>query len=190
MRIALRGLAVAALAAVVGTIMASPANAGVREGSWELGVFLPFVIFDDPEIDGTSVDIDDAVGVLVRGGYNITENHEVEFTAGQIPTEASGAGQTADVDFTIWQIGYVYNFGAAEDLSPFVGGGIGNNNTEIDEADFDEDDSLFYVNGGVRWFFNDTFGLRFEGGIERVDADPDPTNNLYVGAGVTFVVGG
>ncbi len=194
MQRALRVYLAMAVTALVGLVMASPSWAANKDNSWEIGAFLPFVIFDDPEIDGVEVDADDAVGFAVRGAYNIKRAHEIEFTYAMIPTEAEadvpGFGTVeGDVDLTIWQFGYIYNFEAGENLVPFVGGGFGSANTDVEDAD-DEDDTLIHAGGGIRWFFNDTFGLRFEGGAESVDADPDRLNHMYVGAGVTFVVGG
>jgi hypothetical protein len=186
MRSAIRGLAIAAMAAVIVISMTGTARADMKPNSWELGALLPFVMFDD--ID--DADLDDNVGVFFRGAYNITSNHEVEFTIGFVSTEASAGSQSVDVEFTNWQFGYIYNFAAGENLVPFVGGGIGRVNTSVDDFDVDEDDTVEFINGGVRWFFNETFGLRFEGGVESVDADPDRLNNMYAGVGVSFNVGG
>jgi len=131
--------------------------------------------------------------IIGRGGGSLEDlwsfNDEAlarDIAACPIPV-VSAVGH--DVDFTIWQFGYLYNFEGSENLVPFVGGGLGSVNTDVEDFD-DEDDSVFFVNGGARWFFNETFGLRFEGGLESVDADPDRLNNLYVGAGVSFSLGG
>jgi hypothetical protein len=152
MKRAVKGFAVAAVAFLLCLSLASAAN---RDNSWEVGGFIPYVLFDDPEADGVDIEIDDAPGFGVRGGYNITKNHEVEFTIMMIGTDASADHPVfgpveADVDFT----------------------------------------SLFYAGGGVRYFFNETFGLRFEGAVESVDADPDTLTNFYMGVGATFVLGG
>jgi hypothetical protein len=179
MKRAVKGFAVAAVAFLLCVSLADAAN---RDGSWEIGGFIPYV--------------NDAPGFGVRGAYNITKNHEIEFTLMAIGTDASaddpsiGGKQEGDVDFTVWQIGYLYNWHPSDTVVPFVMGGIGSVNSELDEADVDEDDSLFYVGGGVRYFFNETFGLRFEGAVESVDADPDTLTNMYVGVGATFVLGG
>jgi opacity protein-like surface antigen len=183
----LRGMLAAALTVVAGLALISPVSAANRDGSWEVGVYVPYYFFDDPL--GGAISLNDAPGFGVRGGYNITKSHEIEVSISVVATDFNVGSSEEDVDFAFSQVGYLYNWHPSDSTVPFITAGLGSVNTDISGAE-DFDDSLFFAGGGVRWFFNETFGLRFEGAAEYVDDEDDSMTHFYVGLGASFVFGG
>jgi opacity protein-like surface antigen len=185
-RFAVGLLGLAVVAGLTGT-----ANAGIKDGSWELGVFGPYVVFDDL---APGAELDNAFGYGVRAGWNIMKGHEIEFNGYLVPSEADitvpGFGTfNIDVDIRTLTLGYLYNWTDNDKITPFVTGGVGSTNFDP-EAGSDEDDTTFYAGGGVRFHFGGNFNVRVDGQWVRVDSDPDALNNWMVAVGVGWHVGG
>lgn len=149
------------------------ASAAWKDGSWELGVYIPYVSFD------SSAGVDNTFGYGVRGGYNIKNGHEVELNYHLIGTE-DDLGANVDVDITRLTVGYLYNWTKNDKFTPFVTGGFGTANVDVDfPGATDGSDSVYYVGGGIRFNFGENFNLRPMGSTRASSRTPirSPTSS-------------
>lgn len=168
-------------------LVAVPAFALQDEGSWELGPFLSYTVFDEA--------FDNEIGFGGRVGYNLQNGHEFEITgqhiAPDLDEDVFGPGFDPDTDVWIWTIGYVYNFNRTNEITPFVTAGVGTAKLEVDlngGDDIDESETTWYVGGGLRFFFTEDFQLRLDGRYTPVDTDPTLDNWQFM-AGVSWNLG-
>jgi opacity protein-like surface antigen len=176
MAIILLGLAV--IAGLTGS-----ARADARANTWELNGLLSFTSFDN------KTDLDNKSGFGLHVGYNLTKEHEVEFTWGQIKTKADfGFGPKVDVDLGQYTVGYLYNWHTSDKLTPFATVGAGSLRFSTDRFG-GSTSSGWYGGGGVRFFWNKNWAVRIEGDYLR-EASVGATSNYQGSVGVSWIVGG
>jgi opacity protein-like surface antigen len=169
----------AILVAATGT-----ASAEWKAHSFEVGLYVPYVSFD------SDLPLDNDFGYGVRFGYKFVKGHEVEIGWNTIATEFdAGPFGSFDVDFSTLNLGYLYNWTKVKGCTPFVTGGLGSSKFDFDQGG-SETDSMYYVGGGVRFYFTNNFNLRLEGDYQTVDGDNDTAGNWIGAVGVGWSFGG
>ncbi|RJP82740.1 MAG: outer membrane beta-barrel domain-containing protein [Desulfobacteraceae bacterium] len=132
-------------------------------------------------------DIEDRMTFGLGIGYNIDKNWAVEAVGNMVSTETDPGA--ADIDVRLLKMEGLYHFtsGNHPDLVPYLGAGLGGFNFSPDEW---SGDAGMFVNygGGVKYFFNDTVGLR--GDIRHIISFNDQYNNLMYTVGLVFQMGG
>lgn len=179
-------IAIALVGLVIALGLTGTASAALKDGSFEIGPYANYTMWDSTVFPG-GFGLDDEIGYGLWAGWHIRNGHEIEFNYQFSSPDLDPAVAGADV--ATWMFGYVYNFKNMEKLMPFVRAGIGSTNTQVDAANFDEDDTTYQVGGGARWFFNDKFNLRFGADWQQIDADVT-VDNIVVNVGVSWFLGG
>jgi len=169
----------AILVAATGT-----ASAAWKANSFEVGVYLPYVSFDN------KVALDNDFGYGARFGYKFVKGHEVEIGWNTISTKFdAGPFGKFDLDFSTLNVGYLYNWTKVKGCTPFVTGGLGSTKFDPKQGS-SETDSSWYAGGGVRFYFGKDFNLRVEGDYQTVNGNNDTANNWIGAVGVGWSFGG
>ncbi len=166
--------------------------AGGDTGDYELGLFAG-VAFPDDYGDGIQrLKPDDDVVYGVRAGRFFSEIGSFELSYQQLTADAFSLGSPVDLDVNSIRANVLANFLAGQSVRPFITFGLGREMTEVDGLFNDEDWGL-NAGGGVRWFFNDTFGLRVDGRLVRTKIS-GPLNDYQMNVegtvGATWAFGG
>ena len=143
------------LAVILG--LTGTAGAAWKENSFEVGIYSPYVSFDNNTL------LDNDFGYGVRFGYKFVKGHEVEVGWNRVSTKADlGSLGKFDVDVSTTYVGYLYNWTKPKSVTPFVTAGIGSTKFDLGGG-FNDTNSSYYGGGGVRFYFTDNFNLRVEG---------------------------
>ena len=127
--------------AVLGSLVATSAQAQSREEGWEVGAQLIYQDSQDLEFaGGTTAEFDSDIGLAVTFGYRLNAHFEVEFGLDW---------NSVDYDVNVVSATPAFNFAARGDLESF---------TPHVDAKFNLMKGPFtpYVSGGVGWAFIDT----------------------------------
>jgi OOP family OmpA-OmpF porin len=182
----------------VGTVEAKP-----RKFSWEVSPYLSARDYDS-SLEGLSTH-----GVYgLRLGYNITRHWEVEAGLGYDPGNTDRRvtpGPRTEVDVDTLDLNVVLNLNTDVDTHqkygrwisgdrwvPYVTAGIGHFAADSD-VEGTRESLTFNVGGGVRLMCADFVGIRFDvRDVMSLDDEDfgDNFNNLEVGVGATFILGG
>lgn len=141
------------------------ARSGVTGGSFEISPFIGYNFFDP------SQNLKDSLLYGGRVGYNLTDHFGLEGTVEFINTNVNDRTLTGDkegqyrfpldkVDLFFYHLDAVYNFNPEDTLTFFVTGGLGglNYNPSIASSDM----STFDLGLGLKYWFSDHIGLRFD----------------------------
>lgn len=118
--------------------------------------------FEDPTTTD-SVDVKEAAsfGLAVDVGY--APGKAIQVLYSRQSTEMEDAAPGLDVDVEYIHIGGVGTFPSDTEFLPYLVGSIGATRFSPSGALDDETQFSASLGGGLKYFFNDRFGLRFEG---------------------------
>ncbi len=183
-----RLLALLALILSVATLV-HPAQAQPRQ--FELTPTVGYRFFGDLEVDdteflGASTDVEDGAAYGLSFDIPLTSILKLELLANHQTTDLtvdnglfSHASHVADLDIDYYHVGLLVQFGSGQ-VRPFFVGSLGL--ARLD-ADFgagvreSEDRPSASLGGGVKVFFSEHVGLRFEGRAYAVALDDDNNDN-------------
>ncbi len=173
-------------AAVLAPALAfSPARAVPGDAdSAELGLYAGQGLLDDY---GTFQPDDDLLYGGRLGAF-LSPNWSFEFSYQQLSSENSlGAG----LDITSYRGNILYNFLRGRRFRPFLTAGLGLESTEI--AKVDSNDPGANVGAGLRWYYLQNFGLRFDARFVHTDLGAkieESQGNVEATLGAVFGWGG
>lgn len=153
----------------------SPAVA-LAEGP-DFYISAPFTFFDH------KLNLDDALGVSLSGGYRFNNALGLEFTYGQTSTNSSDPSNTK-VDVRSFSLNGLYHFAETDHLSPYVLLGVGNNKVD-GKITFDDD--AIDAGLGVKYHATENFDVRAE--VRNSYFKNDDFNDVSVGLGVGIRLG-
>ena len=170
----------------------APAFAGGGEkGDWEFGPYAGYGWLDDYGFLHPKNDM--LYGI--RGGYFFTPGWSLELSLQRLSTRSDVnifGLQNQDVDLDACRLNMLYNFGAGTHFRPFVTAGVGCE--KVDARSLGKTSGLgLNAGGGLRLFFGDHFGLRFDARYVSADAGNQINkrqNNVEANLGATFAFGG
>jgi opacity protein-like surface antigen len=144
----------------------------------------------DPGLD----EVDSAMFLGLRGGYNFNPNFELEGQFGSASDDGTIAGTDYDATFRYLMANGVYNFRPAkQELVPYVMAGIGQASTEAEVGGVTDDDSTmaYQVGGGTRYFFgkNKRTGFRADLSFLKHENFDESTTVTTLTAGLTWKLG-
>lgn len=189
---------VSLLAFAILLVVAASASAQYRGGTWELNGFAGYLFggdFGHSNVFGTAghVDVQDHLFYGGRIGYNFTDLWQVEFEYAQDPTHIEVHpfhGNTnlpnvevGDLKFEYFMAYMTLNFGHGRWV-PYFTLGSGAANLVPTIANSVSASTVRYtsaIGGGVKWFINPHFALRFDGRLYSTFVD-----NARVVCGPTF----
>lgn len=180
----------AALAA--GTLLASPALAGVREGAFTLTPSIGYHLFEGDQRT------DDAVSYGLGFGYNVTKNWGAELELRYAPTDTDNPDQ--DINVSSAAINALYHFNPDGALVPYLTAGLGGMYFRAEGADDDDLDAVLNAGAGVKYFVSNDLALRLDARYlldlhsdrpydQAPDSD-DTDHNLIASAGLVWQFGG
>lgn len=123
------------------------------------------------DIFGEDVQVDESLAFGATLGIPLTRNLELEILGEHQPSELvvdddlfESGGSVADIGVTYIHAGLNYEFDAARNVRPFLGGSLGVALLDLDLPGTSNEARLSgSLGGGVKYFVNRNFGLRFEG---------------------------
>jgi outer membrane protein W len=139
------------------------------------------------------VEIDGGTSFGLTFGLELTDNWQIEllystqtsdFTASPAKGPVLSLG---DIDTTVIHVGGLYQFrDSSDELRPFFSFGLGG--TIFDPEEFNEDDTKLSMSlgGGLKYMFNDRFGLRFQGRF--ISSEINDEDELYCDPFACYVV--
>ena len=167
------------------------AAAEVRPGAFTLSPMIGYQGFD------SNLDIDDSAVYGLGLGYNLDRNWGLELDVRYAPTEADFSGGP---DVNVWAVtgNVLYHFQPEQALVPYLVGGIGGLQYDIDGTGSDDEDFILNWGGGVKYGLTEYIDLRVDlrHTIDfRSDnsgdnhGDDDVSNNLAATFGLNFQFG-
>lgn len=137
------------------------------------------------DIFGQDVQVDESLVVGATLGIPLTRNLELEILGEHQPSELvvdedlfGGGGSIADIGVSYVHAGLNYEFDAARNVRPFLGGSLGVALLDIDLPGTSNEARLSgSLGGGVKYYVNRNFGLRFEGRGFWTDIDDRDWND-------------
>lgn len=158
-----------------------------QSGSWEAGIFLPWIFYG--EIESLGETPDNSIGWGFRVGYWIDETNEIELAYQDVSTDLwlPGLGGSG-FDTSALTLAYLYNFSRSSEFLPYLTAGAGTWDAEAVRISASDNGTLIYLGGGTRWFASEDFFLRLEAQVQQTFGDEDDLTNLALslGAGLTF----
>lgn len=167
----IRTLAVVLLAAIPTAAWAQSRPAGVE--------FTPFlglrgggtIARGTNDIFGTDVTVDESLAFGATLGVPLTRNLELEILGEHQPSSLvieddlfGNSGEVGDIGISYFHAGLNYEFGSSPYVRPFFGGGLGVGMLDVDLPGTSTEARMSgNLGGGVKYFVNRNFGLRFEG---------------------------
>lgn len=167
----------------------TPVAGGIAKGNGEIGVD-----FGSIELDSDFVE-DRALGLMVRGGYFITDLLEVE---GQLGSFFTTDLFRENVVFSTFLVNAVFNFRPTEHIVPYALGGVGFAMQDVDaapgvrpDADTNDSASAYQVGGGSRFFLGKKkkFAVRAEITFLGENTFDRSSTHIRLLAGVTWRLG-
>jgi OOP family OmpA-OmpF porin len=177
-----------ALSMGVTALVPSHADQGAK-GDLEIG---PYVGYGFPD-DYAGLNPKDDLLYGLRVGYFFTTHWSYEGSWQMFSSETEPALPVLSGDFEIESVrgNMLYNFRPGTSVRPFLTLGAG---LEMNETDsYTQSDIGFNAGAGVRWFFTDKFGMRFDGRYVYTDlggAVDEAQSNVEATLGVLWSFGG
>ena len=142
--------------------------------------------------DTTGIDTAQFLGV--RGGYNFTQQWQLEGQLSSSSESGDISGTSVDTTMRLIMVNGVMNFHPAKkEIVPYVMAGIGRADVEVDASGTNvSDNSVAYqVGGGTRVFFGKTQRMAFRADLSflRDTTFDDSTTSTTVTAGLTWKLG-
>ena len=173
-------LLVIALASIVG--LAASATAQLRAGTVEINPFAGYLFggqfgrsFDDDFDRHSRLEVDDEAAYGGRLGFNITSLFEIEFEYAQSETDLvfndhddfHDEERIGDLKFQYFMGYATFNFGRGRAVPYFtIGGGAANIKPRIPGIPTESETRYTAgIGGGLKYFFNPHFALRFDGRV-------------------------
>lgn len=152
------------LGTLAGAAAVFPAGAGALEFEITPSVGLRFFgEFEDP-VTADSVDFDESASFSLAFDVGYSPDEAWQLFYSRQSTEVSDVNPTLDLDVEYLQIGGVAEFPLEGDMFiPYAVGTIGAARFSPGGGLDDETKFAFTLGGGWKYYFNDNFGLRFEG---------------------------
>jgi outer membrane protein OmpA-like peptidoglycan-associated protein/opacity protein-like surface antigen len=212
MRLRVGLLSILALAVLIAPSSASAAK-NMDRGGMYIMPFGGYTYFDDQfggrTINDATATIDDNYHVGGRLGYRWNNGFGIELDGGWTPTEVTGTGSTADMQFYYGGIGLHYEFPRSNFGAPFLGAGYALGRSSLSnqtpagslyypvsptEGSNDLDMGFLDVAAGWNYYFTDNFGLRAEGRwllwLPKDDWTKADIDHWIVGLGLGWYLGG
>jgi len=148
---------------------------GMKAVEGRLGVAMPFGDFGDAYDPGFTV----------GGGFLMGFHEKMAFEANVNYTPFGGdLVDFAIIDFS----GGIRYFFMTEGIAPYVGGGIGfyNQNVDIDNVDSENDIGINY-GGGLMYGFSETIALDFGLKLNTIFTEDEATNYFSITAGFAYM---
>ena len=161
-------------------LLACPSWAAIKPGAFTLSPMIGGHIFDNDQ------DLNDAMGISLGLGYNLTKQAALE----AVYTQVNADGDTpADIDAKVrtFRLDALYHFMADNDLVPYLAIGFGEININP-EVGGNKRHLLGNIGGGIKYFLREAVALRADA---RYLLDfPEPEENIIYSAGLFFQFGG
>ncbi len=180
----------AALAA--GSLLASPALAGVREGAFTISPSIGYHLFEGDQRT------DDAVSYGLGFGYNITKRWAAELDLRYAPTDTDNPSQ--DVNISSAAISALYHFNPDGKLVPYLAAGLGGMYFRAEGENDDDLDATLNAGAGVKYFVSNDLALRLDARYlidlhsdrpyDQAPGSDDTDHNLVATAGLIWQFGG
>jgi len=167
------------LSLITSLCLAGSALAGMRAGSFS---FIPQVGYLWLDND---LQLDDAPLYGVGFGYNCTEHLGAEFFFGYAGADNQALG--GDADIWLYRVDALYHFRPDQPLVPYLAVGVGGLSVDREHGKSDTD-ALFDWGGGVKYFFHQNLGLRFD--LRHLINFGPPGNNFSATVGLEYLFGG
>ncbi len=172
-------------------------QAAMRDAAWELGLFVGSYELTEDDFDADS----NSNVSGVRVGFQITEEHEIEFVYDSVDYEFAGFRLE---EIESWSLRYLYNWslGPRQTMVPYVGAGLGEVEDTVFDVpvdpfdpfsplvDFSDDDTQVSFFGGLRVFAGRTFALRGEAAYKAFSTFDVDQSVLEFTLGLSWVIGG
>ncbi len=129
--------------------------------------------FTDDFADGYSLDeVQDSETFGLILDFSINRHAQIEVLYEAQDTEFDrlsfrGPSPVRDLDIEYFQVGFLWQWLPTEEIRPFIVGSLGAANLDL-EGGVDETRFATTVGGGVKFFFSDHVGARFEGRLYHV----------------------
>jgi OOP family OmpA-OmpF porin len=181
------------LTAAAVLLLAAPVLAEVRTGAFTLSPMLGYQGFD------SELDLEDGMAYGLAVGYNASKNWALELDVRYVPTEVD---MSAGPDVEVWSAtaNVLYHFTPEQDFVPYLVGGLGGLQYNIDGTGRDDEDFILNWGGGFKYALSRDIDFRLDlrhtvdfrtdnGGSKNTD-DGDVANNLSATFGLNFQFGG
>ena len=177
---------------MAGAGLAGTAHAQNREKAWEIYPHLGYAKF------GSSAGLNDEVSYGFRFGYHWAKSQMIEFGFSGTSSKDSATGNF-NADLVVGHVNYIHNFFAhrRDRIVLYGSGGVGLINfstfgiTNDPELVGDENDFMYNVGGGVRFFGGEKTGLRIDlRSVHWKNEAKQSQSFLEATVGVTIVIGG
>lgn len=166
-------------------------DAAVRPGGVTLSPFAGEYRFEGNQIvEGTTLKDSPVYGLAL--GYNFSRRWAVEGVFSYIDSEAS-SGSVDNIDVYAAHLDLLYHFRPQMEFVPYVAAGLGG--ISIHPGGESDQNGLFNLGVGFKYFFTDTIGFRADvRGILDIDSNDererDTYKNLSYTGGLIFQFGG
>jgi len=156
----MRKLMLAAVAAMVLAVAATPAQAGIDEGEWEVALSGEYFLSEAHDNLGFQITIGYFVTAEIEiGGWFAYHRQELDF-------DLTDGGGDFEIEKTWWDVAVFisWNFNTDGDWTPYIGVFIGSESAELDLDGDDVDRGGFMWGGfvGVRFWIHDNCAIFFE----------------------------
>lgn len=189
------------LAALCGASISAPRaqeekTAASYAGKWELGLFVPFSMYDTRfpvrDLQGEDDEIRDAFGRGLEFGYNFTSHHAINTYDSWIDTDGEDArGANHFIVRTRYLLlDYRLTFPATPHWAPFVMGGAGAFRAkalEINHVSFGG--RVWMAGAGLRLYTTRRSSMYWMAQAVRVNLDPKDATNYLFTWGITSHLG-
>ena len=139
-----------------------------------------YYFFDDGR------DVEDDTLLSLALGYQFDSPWALELVYLQADSEIEDFD--IDVDHDQYRLDALYHFNRSGDWQPYLAGGIGQGEFEVSAASFEQDETMFNLGGGVRYFLNDNLAIRSD--IRSIYGDEDDTFDVALTFGLNILFGG
>jgi OOP family OmpA-OmpF porin len=164
---------------------AAPGFAEIKPNTFNLSAFVGGYVFDGVQ------QLDGAVNLGGRLGYDITKNVGVEISGNWVPTQVSDHSPIVpgkDVNYSTIRLDALYYLMPDKKFVPFVDIGIGEANVYSNKALEKHRKPLVEYGIGAKYFLNDKFALR--GDVKHImTVDHQWRNNLEYTVGLSYAFG-
>ncbi len=146
---------------------------GFQFGSW-------FTDYHDGGATFNELDIEESVSFGLIVDFAINRHAQIELLYNRqdtelgVPRDHNRSRRDVDLEVEQFHIGFLWQWLPSDEVRPFVVGSLGATSLDL-EGGGDETDFSASAGGGVKLFFNDHVGARFEGRFYHtlVDGDHD-----------------
>ncbi len=172
-------------------LLASSAFAEVRIGAVTLTPMVGYQTFD------SNLDLEDSAAYGIALGYTTSKHWALELDVRYIPTEVDQSGGP-DVTNLVVTGNLLYHFMPEQAFVPYLLGGLGALQYDIDGTGSDDEDFILNWGGGCKYAITDSVDLRldlrhvidFRTDNEGSDQDSDTSNNFAAMLGLNIQFGG